>query len=360
MSQSPAPPARSKTCSATQTTGSSPPAATNRPGKSPLRRRGSGRTPTAPVGRRRHRGAHQEPQAARPLGCTERRRQGEGHPPCRWRPRGRLQDRWCRDGAEGLLREEGLSFACGAGARHLPAQRARGRGPTGGLGCGTVYPHGREGKRFRALGWPGVGRGKVGAARRRNGPRLVAEKYGSRRIYLITRDGISSCIGKLGRWGGVKPAHRYDPQHTTHDIVPFPPSGLRDPHSVPGEWGTEAPRPHHFFRSRCRNPFPMSFRKLLLFLVLVAVLPLAHLQASWSLPSNPVAPYSGSYSFSWNGYVYGYMAMIQFKAPGGSTWQTYGACNGPGMATMAGTVSLDTVGVWSVRVVESPSNNTLT
>ena len=47
----------------------------------------------------------------------------------------------------------------------------------------------------------------VDAGHRRNGPRLAAENTGGRKKYLISRDGISFRIEKIGRWDGVKPNH---------------------------------------------------------------------------------------------------------------------------------------------------------
>lgn len=66
---------------------------------------------------------------------------------------------------------------------------------------------------------------------------------------------------------------------------------------------------------------------------------------------------------SWSGYVYGYCALIQIKAPGGTSWDTYGSAGAGrdvlGPATITGTRTFPTVGTWSVRIFEYPSNNIL-
>jgi len=56
--------------------------------------------------------------------------------------------------------------------------------------------------------------------------------------------------------------------------------------------------------------------------------------------------------------VYGYMAKIDVKAPGSSTWETFGATGGPGTVTLSGSRTFNTSGVWSVRVVDMPSGST--
>jgi len=100
-------------------------------------------------------------------------------------------------------------------------------------------------------------------------------------------------------------------------------------------------------------------QKLVSLFLLSVLLATGNLLAQWSVPNNAMADASTSRSCSWRGYITGYMAMIQHKAPSGTTWATFGSVGGPGIANITGSFPFGTPGVWSVRVVEMPSGSTL-